>query len=294
MTSIAPLSPVAPTPPVLAGFALLGVLGQGATGTVYAAARLPNLEKSAKFWPPITPTHAIKVTHGAHRQVFEHETRVLSGLRHPGIVRLHQSGWFDGNGVAVMDWHPLGALHGWWPGQIDEACRVTMALRLLHHVAQALAVVHAHGWVHSDLTPRNILINAQQRPVLADFGLAVRCGEPPRVWTAPAQGVCTAGSLRHMSPEQARGETLGPHSDFYALGVLLHLLLTGRAPFVGPDRQAVLRQHCQAPIPVLPQPLLCAQPLLDGLLAKQPSNRLHSAQAVLDAIDACLKKIGWV
>jgi len=117
--------------------------------------------------------------------------------------------------------------------------------------------------------------------VLTDFGVAKRLD---------ASGGQTShgevlGTPYYISPEQAQGGEVTPRADLYSLGVIFHEMLTRRRPFDGETILEILAQHLQAPVPRLPGALADYQPILDGLLAKRPADRLESAEALLAEID---------
>ncbi len=153
--------------------------------------------------------------------------------------------------------------------------RLMSALRQL---ALGLSFVHAHGLVHRDLKPTNVLVNAAGVVKLADFGL-VKDTHDPALMTAPGQVV---GTYRYMSPEQARGEPVGARSDWYAFGAVLYELLCGRPIF--PMKQpaqlvdAILHRPPVAPAVLVPE----VEPRLAGLamslLAKSPEERPEGAE----------------
>jgi serine/threonine protein kinase len=171
-------------------------------------------------------------------------------------------------------------------------------LTILRRVASTLAFLHRRGVVHGDLTPSNVLLRADDDPVLIDFGLAVELSA-----TAPrnAGGIATGkdrtfGTLAYMAPEQIRGEPIDARTDLYAFGCILYDALTGRAPFTGRHRDTVRRQHLEAP-PCPPSLLAPGVPaLLDDLtmrlLAKVPEERPENA-AVVAAVLGSLGGKGW-
>jgi serine/threonine protein kinase len=156
-------------------------------------------------------------------------------------------------------------------------------------VADALAYAHQRNVMHRDVKPANILIHADGRIMLSDFGLA-------KVWdgTAPVpvpRRHPDAGTPEYMAPEQVRGRT-DTRSDLYALGVVLYLLLTGRLPFTGASGEAVMAaQVGQVPVP--PRLLNAAvTPTLEAVvlaaLAKRPEDRYQTAEQLSAALLAAL------
>lgn len=172
----------------------------------------------------------------------------------------------------------LGALGGAipWP----------RALAIAAQVCEGLAAAHAAGLVHRDIKPSNVFLierRGQEFVKLLDLGIAKavhdESGDPPL--TNPAQGV--PGTVQYMAPEQARGLTVSPATDLYALGVVLFRAITGRLPFVAPNDAvySLLRMHCEDP-PPLPSSLVAGLPAeVDALilrcLAKEPGDRWPSA-----------------
>jgi serine/threonine-protein kinase PpkA len=119
-----------------------------------------------------------------------------------------------------------------------------------------------------------------------DFGIArVASADAQRDATHLTKVGAIMGTVAYMSPEQALGEDVDERTDLYALGVILHQMLTGEKPYVGDTTDAILEQHKNAPLPVLPDALAVYQPLLGKLLAKDPAQRYGSAREVLEALD---------
>jgi hypothetical protein len=168
----------------------------------------------------------------ADRDAMAREARILSGLDHPGLVRVYDLDVHDGRIFLALEY-----VRGVTLEQHTEQRRPAprQAATLVAGVARALAVAHRSGVFHQDVKPRNILVDELGNPRLIDFGLA-------RWRDAFANDVDgpSGGTLAYMAPEQARGEAVGPWSDLFALGAVLYFLLTGRAPFVGKNRSESL------------------------------------------------------
>src|SRR5262249_31872845 len=157
---------------------------------------------------------------------------------------------------------------------------VAEAQAIAGQVALGLAAAHERGVVHRDLKPQNILIErGTERVVLMDFGLA-RLAE---LAGQPAAGV--AGTPEFMAPEQARGEEVDGRADLYALGCVLHYMLTGQVVFPARTAAAAARAHIEQSPPELPPP---APPLLRRLVArlleKDPARRPQRADEVAAAL----------
>ena len=117
--------------------------------------------------------------------------------------------------------------------------------------------------------------------VLTDFGVAKRM-EQKASQTAHGE---VLGTPYYIAPEQAHGAETTPRADLYSLGVIFYEMLTRKRPFVGDTVLEILAQHHAADIPRLPGELADCQPLIDGMLAKDPNYRFESAEAVLTEID---------
>jgi serine/threonine-protein kinase PpkA len=262
--------------PSVPGFEFTALLGRGGMATVYSAVET-GLERQV----------AIKVVdpHGhdaeQYLQRLENEAQSLAGLQHPNIVDLYRYGRTeDGALYYVMPLLDGGDLST-WPKPIAEAELVELLATLL----DALDHAHAAGIVHRDIKPENILFDHQQRPMLADFGAALRPSRPRTTQVGMA-----IGSTGYMSPEQARGGEVDPRSDLYSLAVLAYEMLVGELPFDGPDALAVALAQVEQPVPRLPAPLAHWQPWFDRALAIEPAQRFASAAAMAEALHVLRRK----
>jgi serine/threonine-protein kinase len=162
-----------------------------------------------------------------------------------------------------------------------------VAVRLTSDVARAVEHLHRQGIVHRDLKPSNILLDADEQPLVTDFGLA-------KVFAAGSEMTATgviAGTPAYMSPEQAAGRNaeVGPASDLYSLGAILYELLTGRPPFREENPLDTLLQvlgsEPAAPRSLNPRIPRALELIVLRCLAKSPAERYPSAAALADDLD---------
>ena len=151
----------------------------------------------------------------------------------------------------------------------------------LRALLSALDYAHARGVIHRDVKAENVLFDDAERPLLADFGIALRRGFGPRVTTAGL----AVGSTAYMAPEQARGEEVDYRADLYSVGVLAWEMLNGQLPYNAGDALSMAVMHAQDPIPRLPPALRHWQKFIDKALAKSPKQRFRTAQQMLEALD---------
>jgi Tol biopolymer transport system component/tRNA A-37 threonylcarbamoyl transferase component Bud32 len=255
-------------------------LGQGGMATVYLAEDLKHHRKVAlKVLRP-----EIAVTVGAGR--FSREIEVAARLQHPNILPLLDSGEAEGFFFYVMPYVEGESLR-------DRLARggelpVQDAVRILMEVADALSEAHAHGVVHRDIKPDNVMLRGRHA-LVADFGVAKAVTEATGCQVLTSAGVAL-GTPAYMAPEQA---TADPHQDhrvdIYALGVLGYELLTGRAPFAATTAQEMLAAH----VTLAPDPIERWRPTVSPALAavvmkclsKKPADRWQSAEEVLQHLE---------
>ena len=205
-------------------FEIRAVLGQGGFGTVYHAYD-PQLQREVALKAPRPEV----LLHSGSLERFLREARAAAALQHPQIcpvfeVCASEQGCFIV--MALIEGTPLSQVI-----RAERRLQPARAMEITRLVATALQIAHERGIVHRDLKPANIMIDRQGRPVVMDFGLAVRTGtDDPRL----TQSGAVVGTPAYMSPEQMRGQAdIGPASDVYSLGAVLYEMLTGERPFSG-------------------------------------------------------------
>ena len=256
-------------------------IGQGAMGLVYRAYH-SDLERTGavKVLQAITPDPDAIAR-------FRHEAQAIAQLRHPNIVNVYDFGAFEGTPYMIVEYIPGGSLAAKMAeGRLDSAT----ALRYLRGIAAGLDYAHRHGVVHRDVKPANVLLTAEDAPVLADFGLAkLLQGSSLKSMT----GV-TTGTPAYMAPEQVTGHQVGPAADRYSLATIAYEMLTGLIPFDGEALMELLyaQVHREPPPPSSREPSLSRAVdavVLRGL-AKDPAARWDSCAAFVDALAAALER----
>jgi serine/threonine protein kinase len=256
---------------------ILGRHGAGAFGVVLRARCSADGSTVA--------VKALKPEHRDDRNAYERflrEARAMQPIRHPNVVRIRGVGERDGIPYAVMefvsgpDLATLLLREGTLPPR--------RAARLGAGIARGLEAIHAEGIVHRDLKPHNVLVGAGDRPVIADFGIAGNLTGQRLTLTGQV-----VGTPAYMAPETFDDVASTPAADLYALGAILHELLTGQVPFPAMGALEAIRAARETPVPPLPGEIPPAlRDLTLRLLAKRPENRPASAAEVAEALEAWL------
>ena len=277
-----PLSEERPSrvPESIEQYALLGEIARGGMGVVYRAEDTTTGR-----------TVALKMLASANfagpdeLRRFRQEAEAVARLDHPNVVSVYEVGAFEGVPFFVMKLAERGSL-AQRPAPVDNREAATLLLQ----VARAIQFAHERGVLHRDLKPANILLDADDMPMVCDFGLA-RLNDAES-FTLTGAGL---GTPAYMAPEQAGGGSnpTTTLSDVYGLGALLYQQLTGKAPFRGRDTLDVLRQLAtDDPAPPAvhnsnADPDLAAVAL--KALAKVPASRYRSAAAFADDLERWLR-----
>ena len=258
--------------PQVPGYRVLRKLGQGGMATVYLATQ-ESLDRPVSIKVMASGT----LTDETSKSRFENEARTIARLSHPSIVSIHEVGrTADGRMYYIMPFLPNGDL-----AQRDLSNEEPRIIELLRALLSALDYAHARGIVHRDVKLENVLFDSANRPLLADFGIALSKSDNVRITTAGL----AVGSSGCMAPEQARGDAVDGRADLYSVGVLAFELLTGELPFRSSDAVALALMHAQKPIPRLPQAKRHWQGFIDRAMAKSPDDRFQNAQQMLSALD---------
>ncbi|MFD5371935.1 protein kinase [Streptomyces sp. NPDC127103] len=264
-------------------YELATVIGQGGMGQVWTAYdRRLDRRVAVKLLKPATMTGPATAADELRRR-FVRECRVTAHVDHPGLVTVHDAG-SEGEDLYLVMQYVEGAdladhlaEHDPYPWE--------WAVSVAAQLCAVLAAVHAVPIVHRDLKPRNVMVRPDGSVLVLDLGVASVLDSDTTRLTHTGSPI---GSPAYMAPEQAMGGAVGPSTDLYALGVLLHELLSGNVPFAGSTALGVLHRHLyEPPVPLrqlrpeVPEPL---EGLVLRLLAKDPRERPSGAHEVYEGL----------
>lgn len=275
-------------------YEILAELGRGGMGCVFRA-RDPNLEREVALkrpWPEL-------VADAEARARFLREARAASRITHPNVVQVLETLEIDHVPWIVLQYVDGMDLEALLKGQ--GRLPVDRVLRHATDLAEALQAAHEHRVLHRDIKPRNVLIAADGRALLGDFGLA-RVLHGPGVTdtgTTEALTLTPAGTLlgtpRYMSPEQVLGHTLDARSDIFSLGAVLYEMCTGTPAFAANERGTLY----DAIIHGQPQPIARfsydvpeeLERIIRKMMAKQPEERYPGATDLLVDLRALRRRL---
>lgn len=215
-------------------FEIKSELGRGAQSVVYLA-HDPQLDREVAL-----KTLPLSSGDPKQNEALLSEARIVSRLRHPGIVPIFEAGEQEGGLYLVFEYVPGENLAGFLHrrGALPPAEAATMMIRIL----AAVGAAHAAGVIHRDLKPTNILIDERGEPRVMDFGIACRStGE-----STTSEGF--SGSPAYMAPEYIQARTISIRSDLFAAGLILIEMLTGRRVFADSDPKRVIQQIAREPV----------------------------------------------
>ncbi len=266
-------------PEKIAGYKILGLIGEGAIGSVFKALQI-SMDRIVAI-KILSPKHS---QNDRMREKFMTEARTAAKLSHPNIVQAIDVGQDGGYYYFVME-HLDGPTVGHLlkrGGALDER----RAVQIVSQVAQALDYAHRHGIIHRDIKPDNIMMTREGVVKLCDLGLARAVHDPDKV-----KAGIIAGTPYYMSPEQARGEpTLDGRADLYSLGAAFYHMVTGEVPFGGDSAVAVVTKHLTEPLrpPKEKQPMLspAVNQMIVRCMSKNKDERYATAADLLKELTA--------
>ncbi len=267
------------TTPVIPGYRIIKLLGEGGMAKVYLAVQT-NFDRHVAL--KIIAPHLAK-SDPQYGERFIREARIVAQLSHPHIVTVYDVGEHQGLHYLSMEYIAGSDLR-----LRRESLSLKQNLDIIKQIALALDFAHQKGYIHRDIKPENILIHGQdQRAVLTDFGIARIAGNQDNL----TQTGTAIGTPSFMSPEQALGKSIDHRSDIYSLGVVLFYVLTGRVPFTAESAVAIGLQHAVEPVPRLEGAFIQFQPVLEKVMAKQPERRYQSGQEFAEVLTTLVGKL---
>src|SRR5262245_51188468 len=277
-------------------YEILAPLGAGGMGEVYRARDLRlGREIALKVLPHPMASDAERLAR------FEREARTVAGLNHPNIVVLHSIEDEDDVRFITME-----LVQGQTLGQLMDTAGLPLArvIDLGMAIAEALAAAHAMGVIHRDLKPANVMVTAEGRVKVLDFGLAkLEASAEP----TPESGIASLlnsqtptataplsiagamiGTVPYMAPEQIRGQMVDGRTDVFALGIVIYELAVGRRPFGDSSSvdvvASILRETPVSVVAIRPELPGEFGEIVARCLEKDPSARFQTATEVRDAL----------
>ena len=269
-------------------YEILTLLGEGGMGAVYKA--------NDRELDRVVALKVIRPELAVHPEVlarFKQELILARKVTHRNVIRIFDLGEVDGTKFITMDYVEGQDLKGLIKSK--GKLPTEAVVQIIKQVCLALEAAHAEGVVHRDLKPQNIMVDQQSRVYVMDFGIA-RSVEPGGM----TQTGMLVGTPEYMSPEQVRGEHVGPRSDVFALGLILYELLTGKMPFEADTAQASMFKRTKEPA----RPAIQVDPSVPQFLSEvarksleiDPKRRYQSTREVADDLETWLQgnsKVPW-
>jgi len=262
---------------VLGGYRILEPLGRGGTSVVYRAEHVRLGRQAAlKLLAP-------GLGEADFSGRFLRESQLAASLDHPSIVPVYDAGEDDGLlyiAMACVEGSDLKTLLA-----TEERLPIRRALRIVGQIGAALDAAHARGLVHRDVKPANILVGADDRAYLTDFGVVKEVASNGSTRTG-----AFIGTIDYCAPEQIEGRAVDARTDVYALACVLYECLAGAPPFRRPSDVAILNAHLHSPPAKLTRAVPEAPPALEHVIAKavskSPLDRYASTGEFLTAARA--------
>ncbi len=255
-----------PTPQKIGRYEILGELGKGAMGVVYKT-RDPNIGRLVALKTMRLDVHGMEA--GEMLARFKHEARAAGVLNHSNIVTIYDAGEFENLFYIAMEYIEGVTLQ---KRLNDEGVLpIEQVLDLSRQICSGLDYAHSHKIIHRDVKPANIMIEADGRVKIMDFGIAK--SEGAQLTTAGQ----VVGTPNYMSPEQVKGRPLDGRTDLWSFGVILYEMVTGEKPFTGQNVTTIIykivNENPIAPKDLDPgiHPGLSA--IIQRALAKHPDQR---------------------
>ncbi|HEY6967530.1 MAG TPA: serine/threonine-protein kinase, partial [Burkholderiales bacterium] len=270
-------------PTQLGRYKLTKVLGRGAMGVVYEGLD-PRLNRRVAIKTILKNAAIDEETSQMYSAQFAREAQAAGRLNHPNIVHVHDFAEEGEIAYLVMEYIQGRELRSYFDAK--EKFELPEAVRIMGELLDALHFAHEAGIIHRDVKPANVMLDAEKRVKLADFGVA-------RIQDSERSAAGTmVGTPAFMSPEQISGGKIDRRTDVFSAGVVLYQLLTGDQPFTGAGAWTVAKKIMQDDPPQPSSVVKSVSPAFDAIvhkaLAKKPGERYASAREFATDLRAAL------
>jgi hypothetical protein len=260
---------------VIGRYELLRRLGEGGMAVVHLA-RQSDLQR----FVALKELRGLHAEDPSYAQRFLREARLAGSINDPNVVSVYEYFEHEGTPFLAMEYLERGSVRR-YVGQMSLA----QICGVLEAVLHGLMSAEREAIVHRDLKPENVLVTADGRVKIADFGIA-KATSQLNAGTFQTSAGMLIGTPTYMAPEQALGENIGPWTDLYSVGCMAFELFTGDRPFADIESPvAVLMRHATEPIPRVEDVDPRIADWIQRLLVKDPSQRTRSAQTAWDELE---------
>jgi eukaryotic-like serine/threonine-protein kinase len=263
------------------------VLGKGAMGVVYEGVD-PRLGRRVAI-KTILKSHLDEDTGKDFAMRFVREAQAVARLNHPNIVQVYDFGEENDIAYLVMEFIKGKELKNFFDA--NERFDLKECVRIMGELCEALEFAHHAGIIHRDIKPANVMIDAQGRTKLTDFGVA-RVQDSDKTSVERTQAGTMVGTPAYMSPEQITGGTIDKRTDVFSAGIILYQFLTGEKPFTGSGAWTIAKKIIQEEPPAPSTLNNAVTPLFDAVvnkaLSKDPATRFQSAKELGLALQRAL------
>jgi serine/threonine protein kinase len=252
-------------------------LGKGAMGVVYEGID-PKLNRRVAI-KTILKSHLDPDTAKDYSMRFSREAQAVARLNHPHIVQVYDFAEEGDVAYLVMEFIRGKELKNFFDA--NERFDIKEAVRIMCELLDALDFAHNAGIIHRDIKPANVMLDAQARTKLTDFGVA-RVQDSDRTQAERTQAGTMVGTPAYMSPEQITGGTIDKRSDVFSAGIILYQFLTGEKPFTGGGAWTIAKKIIQEDPPAPSSLNNAVTPFFDAVvnkaLSKNAETRYQSAK----------------
>jgi serine/threonine protein kinase len=262
-----------PTFPTIPGYRFIQPIASSPHAAIYLA---HSIELNHNVAIKLLRNNDARTPVAIQIQRFERERELLMRIKHRSVVDIYDWGQTGDSHYMVTEYFAAGSLEL----RIRNLMTVKDSIDVFMQIAAALITIHRNGLCHRDLKPANVMLRENGSIVLIDFGLATA-----QEGTNLSKLGEVHGSPYYISPEQVDGTSTGDQrSDLYSLGVMFYEMLTGTRPFQGKTVYEVISAHKSQPVPKLVGELEKFDPLIQGMLNKDPNMRIQSTSEALSIL----------